>query len=135
MNESDRVPLLITCALCLLLVKLKEAGTSSGALESVPTNEGKINLCLEQIRLNLRVIYDSTRSVDAIMKESVGGETTHATEVEEFNEHHLDFDLSEGDHEYISDLLSGKTPGAATESSVGVGSTEAGPSESKTLVL
>ncbi|XP_020271614.1 uncharacterized protein LOC109846778 [Asparagus officinalis] len=85
-------------------VKLKEAGTSSGALESVPVNE------------------------DAIMKESVGGEATHATEVEEFNEHHLDFDLSEGDHQYISDLLSGKTPGAATESNVGVGSTEAGPS-------
>ncbi|XP_020265451.1 titin homolog [Asparagus officinalis] len=86
-------------------VKLKEAGTSSGALESAPTNE------------------------DVTMHESVGGETTHTTEVEEFNEHHLDFNLSEGDHEYISDLLSGKTPGAATESSVGVGSTEAGPSE------
>ncbi|XP_020245162.1 uncharacterized protein LOC109850364 [Asparagus officinalis] len=84
-------------------VKLKEAGTSSGALESAPTNE------------------------DVTMHESVGGETTHTTEVEEFNEHHLDFNLSEGDHEYISDLLSGKTPGAATESSVGVGSTEAGP--------
>ncbi|XP_020249043.1 uncharacterized protein LOC109826421 [Asparagus officinalis] len=105
MNESDRVPPLMTCALSLLLVKLKEAGTSSGALESAPTNE------------------------DVTMHESVGGETTHTTEVEEFNEHHLDFNLSEGDHEYISDLLSGKTPGAATESSVGVGSTEAGPSE------
>ena len=135
MNESDRVPPLMTCALGLLLVKLKEAGTSGGALESVPTNEGKINLCLEQIRLNLRVIYDSTRSVDAIMKESVGGETTHATEVEEFNEHHLDFDLSEGDHQYISDLLSEKTPDAATESNVGVDSTEAGPSESETSIL
>ncbi|XP_020255848.1 uncharacterized protein LOC109832816 isoform X5 [Asparagus officinalis] len=92
-------------------VKLKEAGTSSGALESAPTNE------------------------DVTMHESVGGETTHTTEVEEFNEHHLDFNLSEGDHEYISDLLSGKTPGAATESNVGVGPTEAGPSESKTFIL
>ena len=94
-----------------------------------------INLCLEQIRLNLRIIYDSTRFVDATMYESVRGEATHATEVEEFNEHHLDFDLSEGDNEYISDLLSGKTPGAATESNVGVGPTEAGPSESKTFIL
>ncbi|XP_020272747.1 uncharacterized protein LOC109847926 [Asparagus officinalis] len=111
MNESDRVPPLMTCALSLLLVKLKEAGTSSGALESAPTNE------------------------DVTMHESVGGETTHTTEVEEFNEHHLDFNLSEGDHEYISDLLSGKTPGAATESNVGVGPTEAGPSESKTFIL
>ncbi|XP_020256341.1 golgin subfamily A member 5-like isoform X3 [Asparagus officinalis] len=110
-------------------VKLKEAGTSSGALESAPTNEGKINCLFEQIRLNLCVIYDSTHFVDVTMHESVGGETTHTTEVEEFNEHHLDFNLSEGDHEYISDLLSGKTPGAATESNVGVGPTEAGPSE------
>ncbi|XP_020267526.1 uncharacterized protein LOC109843011 isoform X3 [Asparagus officinalis] len=135
MNESDRVPPLMTCALSLLLVKLKEAGTSSGALESAPTNEGKINCLFEQIRLNLCVIYDSTHFVDVTMHESVGGETTHTTEVEEFNEHHLDFNLSEGDHEYISDLLSGKTPGAATESNVGVGPTEAGPSESKTFIL
>ena len=69
------------------------------------------------------------------MKESVGGEATHATEVKEFNEHHLDLDLSEDDHQYISDLLSGKTPGAATESTVGVGSKEADPSESKTSIL
>ena len=102
--------------------------------QSRPTKV-KLIVFFEQIRLNLCVIYDSTHFVDVTMHESVGGETTHTTEVEEFNEHHLDFNLSEGDHEYISELLSGKTPGAATESSVGVGPTEAGPSESKTFIL
>ena len=133
MNESDRVPPLMTCALSLLLVKLKEAGTSSGALESAPTNEGKIDLCLGQIRLNLHVIYGSSCSLDIPMHEPIEGEAIHATKVDDFND--FDFNISEDDHQQILDSLLEKASGPATGSDVGIGSTEAGPSESKTLVL
>ncbi|XP_020260596.1 uncharacterized protein LOC109836947 isoform X1 [Asparagus officinalis] len=133
MNESDRVPPLMTCALSLLLVKLKEAGTSSGALESAPTNEGKIDLCLGQIRLNLHVIYGSSCSLDIPMHEPIEGEATHATKVDDFN--NFDFNISEDDHQQILDSLLEKASDATIGSDVGIGSTEAGPSESKTLVL
>ncbi|XP_020259500.1 uncharacterized protein LOC109850506 [Asparagus officinalis] len=109
MNESDRVPPLMTCALSLLLVKLKEAGTSSGALESAPTNE------------------------DIPMHEPIEGEATHATKVDDFN--NFDFNISEDDHQQILDSLLEKASDATIGSDVGIGSTEAGPSESKTLVL
>ncbi|XP_020269955.1 uncharacterized protein LOC109845153 isoform X2 [Asparagus officinalis] len=114
-------------------VKLKEAGTSSGALESAPTNEGKIDLCLGQIRLNLHVIYGSSCSLDIPMHEPIEGEATHATKVDDFN--NFDFNISEDDHQQILDSLLEKASDATIGSDVGIGSTEAGPSESKTLVL
>ncbi|XP_020254180.1 uncharacterized protein LOC109831257 [Asparagus officinalis] len=84
-------------------VKLKEAGTSSEALKSAPTNE------------------------DIPMHEPIEGEATHATKVDDFN--NFDFNISEDDHQQILDSLLDKASGPAIGSDIGIGSLEAGPSE------
>ena len=47
-SESERVPLLLTCALYLLLVKLKEVGASSSAADPVTLTEGNLSfICFD----------------------------------------------------------------------------------------
>ncbi|XP_020270615.1 uncharacterized protein LOC109845755 [Asparagus officinalis] len=86
--------------------KLKEVGASNEALESAPTNE------------------------DVPMHEPIEGEATHATKVDDFN--NFDFNISEDDHQQILDSLLEKASDATIGSDVGIGSTEAGPSERPT---
>ncbi|XP_020274995.1 uncharacterized protein LOC109849562 [Asparagus officinalis] len=61
------------------------------------------------------------------MHEPTEGEATHATKVDDF--HDFDFNISEDDHQQILDSLLEKASDATIGSDVGIGSTEAGPSE------
>lgn len=48
MSESEHVPILLTCALYLLLVKLKEMGASSSTADLATTSEGNLNfICFD----------------------------------------------------------------------------------------
>ncbi|XP_020271581.1 cell wall protein DAN4-like [Asparagus officinalis] len=87
------------------IVKLKEVGASSSAAD--PTT------IVEDIPVN----------------EPRGQETTHDVEVGDFNEHDFNLDISEDDHQRISDLLSAQDPVATAGPTTRVGSTEVGTSD------